>query len=146
MELHAPYELNRLVRLASTDDNPDSNEVIELSKAILRRSCLWTEPGFYHEFKDVLSPVSILAAEILASHRSSISREESATISSASLVILTYMVSNVNEENVRLFLNPMSALCTSSPTLDSKEKTEAVETLKAATAFPPGTLLFFSLF
>ena len=42
--------------------------------------------------------------------------------------------------NIKKFLNPLSALCTGSQSLDSKEKNEAIEALKEAKIYPPGML------
>ena len=50
------------------------------------------------------------------------------------------MITTVSETNIKKFLNPLSALCTGSQSLDSKEKNAAVEALKEAKVFPPGNL------
>ena len=50
------------------------------------------------------------------------------------------MITTVSETNIKKFLNPLSALCTGSQSLDSKEKNSAVEALKEAKVFPPGNL------
>ena len=48
------------------------------------------------------------------------------------------MIASISESNVKKFLNPLSSLAIGSPSLDSKEKNEAIETLKEAKTFPPG--------
>ena len=70
-----------------------------------------------------------------------IKREAATPVLSASSVILSYMITTVSETNIKKFLNPLSALCTGSQSLDSKEKNAAVEALKEAKVFPPGTTM-----
>jgi hypothetical protein len=81
-----------------------------------------------------------LSADIFATSRSVIKREAATPVLSASSVILSYMITTVSETNIKKFLNPLSALCTGSQSLDSKEKNAAVEALKEAKVFPPGNL------
>ena len=81
-----------------------------------------------------------MSADIFATSRSVIKREAATPVLSASSVILSYMITTVSETNIKKFLNPLSALCTGSQSLDSKEKNVAVEALKEAKVFPPGNL------
>ena len=99
---------------------------------------LFNEAGFREEFENVLTPIAILSADIFATSRSVIKREAATPVLSASSVILSYMITTVSETNIKKFLNPLSALCTGSQSLDSKEKNAAVEALKEAKVFPPG--------
>ena len=101
---------------------------------------LFNEAGFREEFENVLTPIAILSADIFATSRSVIKREAATPVLSASSVILSYMITTVSETNIKKFLNPLSALCTGSQSLDSKEKNAAVEALKEAKVFPPGNL------
>ena len=101
---------------------------------------LFNEAGFREEFENVLTPIAILSADIFATSRSVIKREAATPVLSASSVILSYMITTVSETNIKKFLNPLSALCTGSQSLDSKEKNVAVEALKEAKVFPPGNL------
>ena len=82
-----------------------------------------------------------MSADIFATSRSVIKREAATPVLSASSVILSYMITTVSETNIKKFLNPLSALCTGSQSLDSKEKNSAVEALKEAKVFPPGTTM-----
>ena len=102
---------------------------------------LFNEAGFREEFENVLTPIAILSADIFATSRSVIKREAATPVLSASSVILSYMITTVSETNIKKFLNPLSALCTGSQSLDSKEKNSAVEALKEAKVFPPGNLV-----
>ena len=106
-----PYDLQRLLRLANSDSH-DSGEVLELAKAINRRANLWSDSGFNEEFGAILTPIAILSSEIFATSRTVIKKENSPCLQSASYSILTYMVSNITENSVKKFLNPLSALCT----------------------------------
>ena len=106
-----PYDLQRLLRLANCDSH-DSGEVLELAKAINRRANLWSDSGFSEEFGAILTPIAILSSEIFATSRTVIKKENSPCLQSASYSILTYMVSNITENSVKKFLNPLSALCT----------------------------------
>ena len=107
---------------------------------------LFNEAGFREEFENVLTPIAILSADIFATSRSVIKREAATPVLSASSVILSYMITTVSETNIKKFLNPLSALCTGSQSLDSKEKNAAVEALKEAKVFPPGNLVNNVLF
>ena len=135
-----PYDLQKLLRLATTESHEQS-DVLDLAKSLNRRSNLWTEVGFREEFEDVLTPIAILSADIFATSRPVIKREVATPVLSASSVILSYMITTVTETNIKKFLNPLSALCTGSQSLDSKEKSEAIEALKEAKIFPPGFVL-----
>ena len=132
-----PYDLQKLLRLAATEGHEQS-DVLDLAKAIHRRSSLWTEAGFREEFEDILTPIAILSADIFATSRAVVKREVATPVLSASSVILSYIITTVSEKNIKKFLSPLSALCTGSQSLDFKEKNEALEALKDAKIFPPG--------
>ena len=141
MDNSVPYDLQRLLRLANSESH-DSCEILELAKAINRRSNLWSDPGFSEEFGAILTPIAILSSDIFATSRTTIKKENSQCLQSASSLILTFMVSSITESNVKKFLNPLSSLCTGSPSLDSSEKTEAIEILNGAKdVLPPGFVL-----
>ena len=131
------YDLQKLVRLASAESH-EQGEILELAKAIHRRPSLWSEAGFREEFEEVLTPIAVLAADIFATSRSVIKREATAPVLSASSIILSYMISTASVVNIKKFLNPLSALCTGSSSLEVKEKNEAIEGLKQIKTFPPG--------
>ena len=141
MDNSVPYDLQRLLRLANSESH-DSCEILELAKAINRRSNLWSDSGFSEEFGAILTPIAILSSDIFATSRTTIKKENSQCLQSASSLILTFMVSSITESNVKKFLNPLSSLCTGSPSLDSSEKTEAIEILNGAKdVLPPGFVL-----
>ena len=137
MDNSVPYDLQRLIRLANSESH-DSTEVLELAKAINRRASLWNDSGFRQEFEVTLTPIAILSSDIFATSRTSIKKENSQCLQNASSLILTYMISSITETSVKKFLNPLSSLCTGSPSLDSSEKNENLEILSEAKILPPG--------
>jgi hypothetical protein len=92
-----PYDLQKLLRLAATESHEQS-DVLDLAKAIHRRSSLWTEAGFREEFEDVLTPIAIISADIFATSRAVIKREVATPVLSASSVILSYIITTVSEK------------------------------------------------
>ena len=142
MDTFAPYELRRLVKLA-TSDICDPIESFELSKALIKTSQHWTEKdgASIQNYKEILVAIASLSSEVLASSQSSVSKETAASISSASKLILTFMIDNLNHENVKKFSLPLTALCTGSPSLNLKEKTKIIEVIQDTPCFPQGFVL-----
>ncbi len=138
VKMSQPYDLQRLTRL-SLAESPDPAEVLDLAKALERRSNLWKEPGFAQDFSHILTPVAVLSSEIFAlSSRSVIKRDLAAPILSASALLLDYILNTATEKSLKSFLNPLAALCTGSPSLESREKSEAIEAVREAKILPPG--------
>ena len=143
MDNSAPYELYRLVKIVSTEIC-DPVEAIELSKALIKSSHLWTQEATTSnedDHQDLLVAIASLSSEVLASSQSSVSKEALVSLSSASNLILSFMITHLSHENVKKFSLPLTALCTGSPSLGLKEKNKMVDIIQEAKKFPHGFIL-----
>jgi hypothetical protein len=141
MDNSAPYELHRLVKIVTTEIC-DPVEALDLSKALIKSSRLWTQEVTTSideddDHQEILVAIASLSSEVLAASQSSVSKEALASLSAASNLILSFMINHLSHENVKKFSLPLTALCTGSPSMGLKEKNKMVEMIQEAKKISP---------